>query len=44
VLAARIGLEVIPVLLVVASAGMVLLHEAVVRLAARSGDRATMTA
>ena len=36
VLAARLGLEVIPVLLVVASAGMVALHEAVVRLAPRS--------
>ena len=35
-LAARIGLEVIPLLLVVASAGMVALHEAVVRLAARA--------
>ena len=35
-LAARIGLEVIPLLLVVASAGMVALHETVVRLAARA--------
>lgn len=35
VLAARIGLEVIPILLVVASAGMVALHEAVLRLASR---------
>ena len=35
-LAARIGLEVIPLLLVVASAGMVALHETVVRLAART--------
>jgi fucose permease len=32
VLAARVGLEVIPTLLVVASAGMVALHEAVLRL------------
>jgi fucose permease len=44
VLAARVGLEVIPVLLVVASAGMVALHEAVVGLAARSGGRAALTA
>jgi fucose permease len=33
VLAARQGLEIIPVLLVIASAGMIALHEAVVRLA-----------
>ena len=44
VLAARVGLEVIPLLLVVASAGMVALHEAVVRLGARAGDRAALTA
>ena len=42
VLAARVGLEVITLLLVVASAGMVALHEAVVRLAARAGDRAPL--
>ena len=35
VLAARVGLEVIPMLLVIASAGMVALHEAVLRLASR---------
>jgi fucose permease len=35
VLAARVGLEVIPLLLVVASAGMVALHETVLRLARR---------
>ena len=35
VLAARVGLEVIPTLLVVASVGMVALHEAVHRLASR---------
>jgi fucose permease len=35
VLAARVGLEIIPVLLVVACAGMIGLHELVVRLAAR---------
>jgi len=44
VLAARVGLEAIPTLLVVASAGMVALHEAVVRLADRAGDRAEQTA
>jgi fucose permease len=35
ILAARLGLEIIPALLVVASAGMIVLHEAVVRLATR---------
>ena len=35
VLAARVGLEIIPVLLVIACAGMIGLHELVVRLAAR---------
>jgi MFS family permease len=35
VLAARVGLEVIPLLLVVASAGMVALHEIVLHLARR---------
>jgi hypothetical protein len=44
VLAARIGLEVIPLLLVVASVGRVALHEAVLRLAAREADRAALTA
>jgi fucose permease len=40
VLAARIGLEVIPVVLVIASLGMLALHESVLRLATRTTDAA----
>jgi fucose permease len=42
IVAARFGLEVIPLLLVVASVGMLALHEAVVRLATRSTIRTAL--
>jgi MFS family permease len=43
VLAARQGLEIIPALLVIASAGMIALHEIVVRLATREAGTTIST-
>jgi fucose permease len=43
VLAARLGLEVIPVLLIVACAGMIVLHELTVRLAVRQTGTTIVT-